>query len=70
MGGGRGAGCGRGIGCGRGMGRGQSASFTDLPSRDVTGKEDLADLKEHARLLRAQMEEIQSRIKGLEKEKP
>jgi len=70
MGGGRGRGCGRGIGCGGGLGRGQSASSTNLPSRGVTGKEDLADLKEHARLLHAQMEEIRSRIKDLEKEKP
>jgi len=70
MGGGRGRGCGRGIGCGRGMGPMQSTSFTDPPSSGVTGKQDLAALKEQARLLRAQMDEIQSRIKEAEKKKP
>ena len=70
MGCGRGAGSGRGMGCGRGMGRGQYASSTESSSSGVGGQETLADLKERARLLHEQMEDIQAQIKMLEREKP
>lgn len=70
MGMGRGIGCGRGMGMGRGMGGGLRAQRALAPSGGVTREEELVQLKENARMLREQMEEIQARIKKLENEKP
>jgi predicted Fe-Mo cluster-binding NifX family protein len=73
---GRGMGCGRrmgggrGTGCGRGAGRGQLVSSAKASLGGGTGKEELVDLKEHARQLREQMADIQMRIKVLEKDEP
>jgi predicted Fe-Mo cluster-binding NifX family protein len=60
---GRGMGGGRGMGMGRGMGGRRRAVAA---SGAVTRQDELANLKEHARMLREQMEEIQERIKELE----
>ena len=72
MGGGRGRcmGGGRGMGMGRGMGRGLCRAFSMRPSAGITREEELAHLKEDARMLLEQMEEIERRIKELENEKP
>ena len=70
MGGGRGMGCGRGMGMGRGMGGGLCGRRAVASSGGVTRQDELAHLKEDARMLREQMEEIQGRIKELENEKP
>jgi predicted Fe-Mo cluster-binding NifX family protein len=67
---GRGMGCGRGMGMGRGMGGGLCGRRAAQPSGGVTREKELAHLKEDARMLRAQMDEIQRRIKELENEKP
>jgi len=70
MGMGQGIGCGRGMGMGRGMGGGLCGRRAVQPSGEVTREEELAHLKEDAGTLRAQMEEIQRRIKELENDKP
>jgi len=70
MGGSRGVGCGRGMGMGRGMGGGLCGRRAVASSGGVTRQDELAYLKEDARMLREQMEEIQVRIKELENEKP
>ena len=67
---GRGMGCGRGLGMGRGMGGGLCGRRAAQPSGGVTREKELAHLKEDARMLREQMDEIQRRIKELENEKP
>jgi len=68
MGGGRGMRCGRGMGTGRGMGCNLYGT-PPMPSQaQVTREDELAHLKEDARMLREQMEEIQRRIKELENE--
>jgi len=55
--------------CGSGMGMGRDLYGTPpMPSQaQVTREDELAHLKEDARMLREQMEEIQRRIKELEK---
>ncbi len=68
MGGGRGVGCGRGMGMGRGMGGGLCGRRAVASSGGITTEDELAHLKEDARMLREQMEEIQGRIKELENE--
>ena len=76
MGSGRGMRCGQGIGGGRGMRCGPGMRRVPYTSTDKTTSskparpEQLADLKEHARVLREQMEEIQMRIEELQNEKP
>ena len=70
MGMGRGIGCGRGMGMGRGVGGGLRAQRALASSGRLTGEEELVHLKENARMLREQMDEIEKRIKELEKEKP
>ena len=67
---GRGMGCGRGMGMGRGMGGGLCGQRASASSRGVTREEELAHLKEDARMLREQMDEIQRRIKELANERP
>lgn len=66
---GRGIGCGRGMGMGRGMGRGLCGTSRMPSEGQITRKEELTHLKEDARMLGKQMEEIQRRIKELEHEK-
>ena len=65
---GRGMGMGRGMG--RGLGRGMGMSGRNVPgqvaSEDFTGDQELKALKEHAKNLKKQMEEIEDRIKKLE----
>jgi predicted Fe-Mo cluster-binding NifX family protein len=76
LGGGRGMRCGCGKGGGRGMGMrveqgaGRALSApTAMPSlRKLTGKDELAGLKEDARVLREEMQAIEQRIKELENE--
>ncbi|RLB80425.1 MAG: dinitrogenase iron-molybdenum cofactor biosynthesis protein [Deltaproteobacteria bacterium] len=70
MGMGRGMRCGCGMGMGRGMGRGLNAPLVAAPSGDVSTEDELASLKEDARMLSEQLEGIQKRIKELENEKP
>lgn len=65
---GRGMGCGRGMGMGRGMGGGLCGRRAVASSGGITTEDELAHLKEDARMLREQMEEIQGRIKELENE--
>jgi predicted Fe-Mo cluster-binding NifX family protein len=65
---GRGMGGGRGMGMGRGMGGGLCGRRAVAASGGVTRQDELAYLKEHARMLREQMEETQERIKKLENE--
>lgn len=65
---GYGMGCGRGMGIGRGMGGGLCGRRAVASSGEVTKQDELAYLKEDARMLREQMEEIQERIKELENE--
>ena len=67
---GRGMGCGRGMGMGRGMGGGLCGRFANAASGQFTKEEELSHLKEDARILSEQMDEIHRRIKELEKEKP
>jgi len=66
---GRGMGCGRGMGMGRGMGGGLCGRSAIAPSGQGTKGEELTHLKEDARILREQMDEIHRRIKELENEK-
>ena len=66
---GRGMGCGRGMGMGRGMGGGLCGRFANAASGPGTKEEKLTQLKEDARILSEQMEEVHRRIKELEKEK-
>jgi len=76
MGGGRGMGCGcgkgggRGMGMGRGMGRALSAPTAMTSLGEMTGKDELAGLKQDARTLREEMQAIERRIKELENENP
>jgi predicted Fe-Mo cluster-binding NifX family protein len=70
MGGGRGMGCGRGMGMGRGMGGGLCGRRAVASSGEVPKQDELAYLKEDARMLHEQMEEIHRRIKELENEMP
>ena len=70
MGRGMGGGCGRGTGMGRGMGRGLYGTPPVPSQAQVTREDELAYLKQDAQMLRKEMEEIQKRIKKLEKEKP
>ena len=69
MGGGRG--CGRGRGGGRGMGRGMGMSGWTDPSQtgldNLSKEQDLKALKAQAMDLKKQMEEIEARIEGMEK---
>ena len=71
MGGGRGMGRGMGMGGGRGMGRGMGTPGGNVPDRVASGdlprNQELNFLKEQAGGLMKQMEEIQNRIKKLEK---
>ena len=67
MGGGRGTGGGCGRGMGRGMGGGLYGTSPMSSQAQVTRQEELTHLKEDARVLGEQMEEIQRRIKKLEK---
>lgn len=76
MGVGRGMRCGCRKGGGRGMGmrmeqgtgRAQSAPTAVTSLRNLTGKDELANLKEDARILREEMQAIEQRIKELENE--
>ena len=82
MGGGRGMGRGCGTGGGRCLAAGRGMGVVggrrrDLygqppmaPTAQLTRKEELAYLKEDAKMVREQMEEIQRRIKELEEENP
>ena len=69
MGGGRCMGGGRGMGVIGGGGRGVYAQPPTAPPAKLTRQEELAYLKEDAKMVQEQMEEIQRRIKDLEKEK-
>ena len=72
MGGGRGMGCGRGMGGGRGMGMGRglegalSAQTPMTSLGETTGEDELASLRENARMLREEMQAIEQRIRELE----
>ena len=76
MGVGRGMRCGCRKGGGRGMGmrmeqgtgRAQSAPTAVTSLRNLTGEDELANLKEDARILREEMQTIERRIKELENE--
>lgn len=70
MGGGRCMGGGRGMGVIGGGGRGVSGQPPTAPPAKLTRQEELSYLKEDAKMVQEQMEEIQGRIKELEKEKP
>ena len=82
MGGGRGMGRGCGTGGGRCMAAGRGMGVlggggrsvygqpATAPPAQLTRKEELAYLKEDAKMVQEQMEEIQRRIKELEKERP
>ena len=63
---GRGMGCGRGMGMGRGMGGGLCGRSAIESSGQGTKGEELTNLKEDARILSEQMDEIHRRIKELE----
>jgi predicted Fe-Mo cluster-binding NifX family protein len=67
MGGGRGMGMGRGRGMVRGMGMSGWNESNQTGSPELSGKQDLSSLKKMAADLKKQMEEIQIRIKKLEK---
>ena len=69
MGGGRCMGGGRGMGVIEGRGRGVYGQPPTAPQAKLTRQEELAYLKEDAKMVQEQMEEIQRRIKDLEKEK-
>jgi predicted Fe-Mo cluster-binding NifX family protein len=80
MGGGRGTGMGRGMGGGRGMGRGtdigggQGARFVDVsgnptPQPSMTPEEELTTLKERARILQKQLQDIEGQISKIPKKK-
>jgi len=82
MGGGRGMGRGCGMGGGRCMGGGRGMDVTGgrgqgaynppptAPTAKLNRQEELSYLKEDAKMVQEQMEQIQRRIKELEKEKP
>lgn len=76
MGGGRGMGRGCGMGGGRcmgaagGRGRGAYNPPPTAPPAKLNRQEELSYLKEDAKMVQEQMEQIQKRIKELEKEKP
>jgi predicted Fe-Mo cluster-binding NifX family protein len=76
MGGGRGMRCGYGIGggrslrTGRGMGRALYAPTAMTSLGDMTKEDELAHLKEDARMLRQEMQAIERRIREIEDEKP
>ena len=71
MGGGRGMGRGMGMGGGRGMGRGMITpaenEYNQREQEDLPKEQELSLLKDKAKDLTRQMENIQSRIKKLEK---
>ncbi len=64
---GRGMGMGRGRGTGRGMGMSGWQKTDSTGSSDLSGNQNMNLLKEQAADLKRQMEEIESRIKNLEK---
>ena len=61
---------GRGMGVIGGGGRGVSGQPPTAPPATLTRQEELSYLKDDAKMVQEQMEEIQRRIKELEKEKP
>lgn len=67
MGGGRGMGMGRGRGMGRGMGMSALNGVNQTSSPDLSNEQDVSSLKQQVTNLEKQLEEIQARIKKLEK---